>query len=155
MTGTMIAILIPLILLATTIAAPPDAGVPADARATIAAANAEWLPALQSGDVSKIAAPYADDGIFVGPTGAVVTGRDAIAKLMRDRLAQSGKPTAGQLLQDGLSRQGALIYEWGHAVLEFAREGAAPARSRGRYLTVWRQSAAGRWEIIRNLSLPD
>ncbi len=58
-------------------------------------------------------------------------------------------------MQDGITRQGAFIYEWGHAVLQIDTAGAAPVQSRGRYLTVWRKSAAGRWEIVRNLSLPD
>jgi ketosteroid isomerase-like protein len=74
---------------------------------------------------------------------------------MRDRVAQMGKVVSGELVQDGLTRQGAFIYEWGHATLLVARAGAAPAQSKGRYLTVWRQGTAGRWEIIRNLSLPE
>ncbi len=131
------------------------ADIPQDARATIAAANADWLPALKAGDAAKIAAPYADDGIFVSATGATVKGRDAIARLYVDRIAQMGKILSGELLQDGITRQGSLIYEWGHATLQVAREGGTPAQSGGRYLTVWQQNRAGRWEIVRNLSLPD
>jgi uncharacterized protein (TIGR02246 family) len=130
-------------------------GITPEARATIEAANAEWLPALKAGDAAKIAAPYAEDGIFVTATGTTVTGRQAVAQLMRDRIAQMGRVVTGELVQDGLTRQGSLIYEWGHATLQLAREGAAPAESRGRYLTVWRQAASGRWEISRNLSLPE
>ncbi|MGE5243735.1 MAG: YybH family protein [Betaproteobacteria bacterium] len=151
----MIAILIPMLLAAAPVAVPQETGVPADARATIAAANAGWVKALEAGTPDTTAEPYAADGIFVTATGTVITGRDAIAKLMRDRLAQTGKATSARLVQDGLTRQGALIYEWGHAVLEFAREGSAPVHSGGRYLTVWQMGAAGRWEIIRNLSLPE
>ncbi len=129
--------------------------IPPEARATIAAANADWLPALKAGDAAKIAAPYADDGIFVSATGAAVKGRDAIARLYVDRVAQMGKVLGGELLQDGMTRQGSLIYEWGHATLQVAREGGAPAKSGGRYLTVWQQNRSGRWEIVRNLSLPE
>jgi ketosteroid isomerase-like protein len=60
----------------------------------------------------------------------------------------------GRLVQDGITRAGALLYEWGHAELEIARPGGEPAHVTGRYLTVWRQDAGGRWRIIRNLSLP-
>lgn len=134
---------------------PQDVAIPPDARATIAAANAEWLPALKVGDAAKIAAPYADDGIFITANGVSVKGREAVAQLMRDRSAQMGKVLGGELVQDGMTRQGSVIYEWGHATVQLLREGAAPARSSGRYLTVWRQGPAGRWEIVRNLSLPD
>ncbi|MGE5362009.1 MAG: hypothetical protein ACM3NQ_23585, partial [Bacteroidales bacterium] len=59
-------------------------------------------------------------------------------------------------VQDGATMQGRLIYEWGHARLELVREGAAPEESRGRYLTVWQKNGkTGRWEIVRNLSLPE
>ncbi len=136
------------------IAGPQDAGVPADARTTIAAANAAWLPAMKARDANAIAAPYADDGIFVAATGTVATGRDAIARLMRERFA-TGTVLSGELVQDGLTRQGTMIYEWGHATWTVAAGGKPPTQARGRYLTVWRRSAAGRWQIARNLSLPD
>ena len=134
---------------------PQDSTIPADARETIAAANADWIPALKRHDADAIAAPYADDGVFVTATGDVFKGRAAVAQLMRDRLAQMGTVVSGSLLQDGITRQGALVYEWGHADLELARQGAPPQHSRGRYLTVWQQGKGGRWQIVRNLSLPE
>ncbi len=150
----MFAILVPVLL---GLAAVPSgqAGVAADATATIAAANAEWVRSMKTGDVRAIAAPYADDAIFVTQTGSVVKGRDAVAQLMRERIAQAGKARDVALVQDGVTLQGTLIYEWGHATMEFARPGGAPTRTGGRYLTVWQKDTTGRWEIIRNLSLPD
>ena len=132
-----------------------QADIPAAARDTIAAANADWIPALKKHDANAIAAPYAEDGVFVTATGDVFKGRAAVAQLMRDRCAQIGTVLGGSLVQDALTRQGSLIYEWGHADVEIARAGAAPQHSRGRYLTVWRQGPGGRWEIARNLSLPE
>ncbi len=149
----MFAVLIAMLLAAA--AVPQDSTVPPDARTTIAAANAAWLTAMKAGDAAAVAAPYAQDGVFVGPTGAVVKGPDGVARLMRDRFAQIGKVTDVSIAQDGVTRQGSLVYEWGHADIEVARAGAAPVRSRGRYLTVWQKQSNGRWEILRNLSLPD
>ena len=134
---------------------PQESTIPTDARATIEAANADWIPALKRHDADAIAAAYADDGVFVTATGDVFRGRAAVAQLMHDRFATMGAVVSGSLVQDGVSRQGSLIYEWGHADLELARAGAAPQHSRGRYLTVWQQGPAGRWQIIRNLSLPE
>ncbi len=151
----MFAVLASMLMAVAAVAVPQDSQVPADARATIAEANGAWVSAIKTGDVATIVAPYADDGIFVAADGTVVRGREAVAQLMRDRFAKVGKATNVSIAQDGVTRQGTLIYEWGHADMEFAREGAAPARSRGRYLTVWQKGAAGRWQIVRNLSLPD
>ena len=134
----------------------PGAQVPADARAAIARANDEWLPAMQRQDAKTIVDPYADDGVFVMPDGESVKGRTAIEQLMRERFKRMGRILGGTLKQDDLVAVGSMIYEWGHAELEVAgTAGQPPARSTGRYLTVWKRDASGRWRIIRNLSLAD
>ncbi len=144
-----------MVLATLTVAVSQNAEVPPEAKATIAAANAAWLTAMKTGDAATIAEPYAKEAIFVGPTGAVVKGPEGVAQLMRDRFARNGKATSVSLVQDGVMREGALIYEWGHAEIEVTRTGAAPVRSRGRYLTVWQKQPTGQWQILRNLSLPE
>lgn len=128
--------------------------VPAAARAAIDSVNAAWLPALQRGDGAAIAEPYADDGVLVAASGEVTRGRAAIEQVMREAAARGGSVLGGRLVQDGITRAGPMLYEWGHAELEIARSGGQPTHVGGRYLTVWRQDATGRWRIIRNLSLP-
>lgn len=130
------------------------ATIPQDALQTINAANKAWLPAMERQDAAAVAEPYAEDGVFVAATGETAHGRNAIEQLMRDRFAKSGRVVGGTLVQDGTAAAGSMIYEWGHADLELAREGQAPAHVRGRYLTVW-QRISGKWRIVRNLSLPD
>jgi uncharacterized protein (TIGR02246 family) len=127
--------------------------IPADARRTIADANSGWLRAMKSGDAAATAAPYADDAVFVTALGESVRGRSAIERLMQDRFAASGRAVDGAIQQDGLTKVGDRIYEWGHATLMLARDGAKPSEFKGRYLTVWAADAAGHWRIIRNLSL--
>jgi uncharacterized protein (TIGR02246 family) len=143
-----------MLLVGAAAAAPQDAAVPADARATIAAANADWIASLKAGTPETSADPYAEDGMFVTATGSVVTGREAIRQLLKTRFEGAGRVTDATLVQDGLTLQGPFIYEWGHATIVFVRDGGATVRSSGRYLTVWKKSATGRWEIVRNLSLP-
>ncbi len=141
--------------LASPLVAAPREPVPADARATIAAANAAWVPAMQRQDTAAIVEPYADDAVFVTATGESVQGRAAIARLMRDRFAKTGRLVAGTIAEDGLVKVGDLIYEWGHAEMRLAPPGGgADVRAAGRYLTVWRRDADGIWRISRNLSLP-
>ena len=59
--------------------------------------------------------PYADDAVFVTATGESVKGREAIARLMRDRFKPHGRVVGGTLQQDDLVAVGSMIYEWGHA----------------------------------------
>lgn len=128
--------------------------VPPGARRDIKAANDAWIPALQRQDAAALAEPYADDSVFVTATGASASGRDGIERLMRDRFA-AGRVVDGTLTQDGVRMEGALVYEWGHARLTVAGANGATSTSRGRYVTVWKRGADGRWRIWRNLSLPD
>lgn len=138
-------------LLATVLRA---SDVPDDARRTIKAANDAWLPALKQQNAVAIAEPYADDGMFVSATGQVATGRAAIAELMKARFA-AGRVLSGSLEQDGIRQEGSLIYEWGHAETEVQTPGGQLVKRTGRYLTVWKANTAGRWQIIRNMSLVD
>src|SRR5947207_5551674 len=144
-----------LLLSGLTLSMRQDASIPAAARATTAAANADWIPALKKHDADTVAAPYGEDGVFVTATGDVFKGRAAVAQLMRTRFARMGTIVSGSIVQDGLTRQGGLIYEWGHADLELTTNGGTAQHSRGRYLTVWHQGTGGAWQIVRNLSLPE
>jgi uncharacterized protein (TIGR02246 family) len=141
--------LIGVCLLATVLGA---SDVPDDARRTIKAANDAWLPALKQENAVAIAEPYADDGVFVSATGQVATGRAAIQDLMKARFA-AGRVMSGSLEQDGIRKEGSLIYEWGHAETEVQTPDGKLVKGAGRYLTVWKANTAGRWQIIRNLSL--
>jgi uncharacterized protein (TIGR02246 family) len=129
--------------------------VPAGVRAMIDSVNADWIPALNRKDAAAIAEPYADDGMLVTATGEIFRGRQAVEAAMRESVTRIGTArVGGRLVQDGLTRAGTLLYEWGHDELEIDRPGAAPVHATGRYLTVWQKDASGRWRIFRNLSLP-
>ena len=99
-------------MLLTQAAPPAAAPVPDDARAAIARANAEWLPAMQHQDTKAIVEPYADDAVFVDSAGVSVKGRPAIEQLMRDRFARTGRVLNATLQQDNLVVAGSMIYEW-------------------------------------------
>lgn len=129
--------------------------VPASTRTMIDSVNADWIPALQRKDAAAIAEPYADDGMLVTATGEIFRGRAAVEAAMRESITRIGTArVSGRLVQDGLTRAGNLLYEWGHVELEIGRPGAQPRHVTGRYLTVWGPDASGRWRILRNLSLP-
>jgi len=152
-TAVFVISMAPVVLAAAGRAAAP---VPLTARRTIARANAAWVAAMKGhGDMAAVGEGFAPDALFIAPDGQVVRGRDAIVQFMHDRLERSGPAVSGGLVQDGIRREGSLIYEWGHATLQFAPRNGKPVRMTGRYLTVWAADAAGHWRITRNLSLPE
>lgn len=128
--------------------------VPAAARRTIAATNAGWLDAMKRQDAAAIAAIYGDEAVFVTATGEALRGRTTIEAFERQRFEANGRVLDGSIADDGLTRTGPFVYEWGHATLRVAGRDGTPRDVKGRFLTVWTADATGRWHIIRNLSLP-
>ena len=138
------------LLAGPTLSAPKSAV--AEARPTIARANADWLPAMQAADADRIAEPYAEDGVFVLADGRTVVGRKAIAQMYRKSLAGGRKVLSGDIHQDGLyPAAGGLVIEWGHAGATSVDAAGKRTVSSGPYMTVWKKGADGRWAIVRNL----
>ena len=133
--------------------APGTKDLLAEARPAIEAANADWVPAMKRKDAKAIASAYAVDGVLVVPSGKAIQGRDAVEKFYGERMQAGFRFVSGGIVQDGVVlAAGPLIYEWGHAEIEVERDGKM-ARSAGNYLTVWKRSPGGAWQISRNLAM--
>ena len=136
-------------------AALDTAAILASARPDIDAANDAWLPGLQHRDADAIVAAYADSGLFIGGDGSVIRGRSAIA-----RMYAAGFPHLRPILGGGVQQEGLTVLaptriaEWGRAWIDFApaRDGDAPLRRGGSYLTVWERGHDGHWQITRNVA---
>jgi ketosteroid isomerase-like protein len=133
-------------------ATPPNA-IPAPARDAIKAANEDWLAAIERQDAKTLVAPYDDDAVFVTRSGRCITGQKVIEQLYLDSFKNGDKVIGGRLVDDGLVLQGTLVIEWGHSQIVTQHGDAAPSSRDGNFLTVWRQTSAGVWKIIRNLTL--
>ena len=133
--------------------APVSEDLLAQARPTIEAANADWVPAMKRKDAKAIASFYAEDGVLVAPNGKSLQGREAVEASYAKSMEKGFTFLRGGIAQDGVVlAPGPLIYEWGHADIEIERDGKV-VHSAGNYLTVWKRNAAGTWQISRNLAL--
>ena len=121
----------------------------ASAAPSIDKANEEWTRAIVTGDAEVLAAPYAANGIFVGPDGAEVHGRAAVR-------AMYAKPRTVKVLKASIHSDGRVaadpddVYEWGSASMTIERDGKSRSAS-GRYLTVW-HSDGTKWVITHNIA---
>ena len=113
-------------------------------------ANDEWTRAIVNGDADVLSGAYADDGVFVGPDGSTVRGKDAVRAMYAKRRSDV------QILKADLHSDGRVaadpddVYEWGSATMTVRRAGATKS-AMGRYLTVWHRDGK-RWLITRNIA---
>ena len=115
-------------------------------------ANSEFLTASKSGDAATIAAPYADNGVFLLPDGSCIRGRTEIEKMYRTSFEKAGPPTSTNLDSKNVVVDGDLAYEMGNAEVSGMKEGKLVTRT-SRYLTIWQRQPDGEWKIVRNIVL--
>ena len=112
-------------------------------------ANDEWTRAIVTGDADVLSAPCATDGVFIGPDGSTVRGKDAVRAMYAKRRGDV------QVLNAKLHSDGRVaadpndVYEWGSATMIVKRAGTTRSAT-GRYLTVWHRDGK-RWLITRNI----
>ncbi len=125
--------------------------IDSSARKFIDAGNVAWVNGMKTGDVTSIAATYAEEALDCGPTGECRKGRPAIYDYLKRRIERLGRAESAGVTSTGSVQQGDFVYEWGVAKVSFS-DGR---KVEGRYLTVWQLQRDGTWRIFRNISIPD
>jgi len=112
-------------------------------------ANDEWTRAIVSENAEVMAAPYDANGIFIGPDGSEIRGREEVR-------AMYAKPRPVKVIKASIKSEGRAaadpddVYEWGSATMTVERDGKVGHAS-GRYLTVWHHSGK-HWVITHNIA---
>jgi uncharacterized protein (TIGR02246 family) len=127
-------------------AAPPAADTAAD-EAALKAATVTWLEAYNAGDVEKVVALYAEDGVLMPPNAPVAKGQAAIRAFLTGETA--GAKAAGVKLVPGASTAGvAGDTGWESGTYTVANASGATVDS-GSYLSVSHKSN-GKWLYYRD-----
>lgn len=113
-------------------------------------ANVQWTKAIVTGDADVLSAPYATNGVFIGPDGKSIHGKAAVRSMYAKR--PSGvKVVKATIKSDGRAAHGPDdVYEWGTAHMTIKR-GKVVRQASGRYLTVWHRQGK-HWLITRNIA---
>lgn len=141
-----------LLTVSTLIAAAPPSQrqVLAAAAPFIEKANDEWTRAIVTGDADVLSAPYETNGIFIGPDGSEVRGKDGV-RAMYAKPRGDLKIIKASIHSDGrVAHDGDDVYEWGTAMMT-VQKGDKIRKASGRYLTVWHRDGK-RWLISHNIA---
>jgi uncharacterized protein (TIGR02246 family) len=127
--------------------AAPSAEDTAAEEAALKAATATWMEAYNAGDVEKIVALYAEDGVLMPPHASVATGHAAIRAFLTADTA--GAKAAGVKLVPGATVAGvAGDTGWESGSYTVTDPSGATVDS-GSYLSVSRK-VNGKWLYVRD-----
>jgi uncharacterized protein (TIGR02246 family) len=113
-------------------------------------ANDDWTKAIVTGDADAMSAPYEPNGVFIGPDGQEVRGRDAV-RAMYAKPRGDVKIVKANIRSDGRAAHDPDdVYEWGTASMTVKR-GDKVRQTSGRYLTVWHRDGK-QWLISHNIA---
>ena len=122
-------------------ACAPPAAQKSDA---IAAQDAAWQSAFDTGDASQVAAIYTDDGRLMPPNAAAVTGHDGIVAAFGPMMKAGWKV---ELATTEAMAAGDLGYSVGTYQV---KNGAGTVVDSGKYLETFR-NVGGQWQIANDI----
>ena len=127
-------------------AAPPPVDTAAE-EAAIKAVTAAWLEAYNAGDVEKIVAMYAEDGVLMPPHAAVATGHAGIRTFLTADTAAA--KAAGVKLVPGATTAGVAGDTGWESGSYTATDASGTTVDSGSYLSVSRKTN-GKWLFVRD-----
>ncbi|HEY8950467.1 MAG TPA: DUF4440 domain-containing protein [Rhizomicrobium sp.] len=126
--------------------------IPPDARKTIDAENARWVPSLKAGDVKQALSGFAPDALVISADGKT-SSIDAYEAAMQKRFDAGLRITGGQVISNGAELVNGQIVEWGSSLLTAKDKDGPEHKAGGYYLAVWTKNKEGVWQITRNISM--
>lgn len=113
------------------------------------ALDADWSNAAVARDVDRVASFYATDGVAFPPDEPIAVGKAATRKVWADSFADptyqiSWKTTSAGVVKD---------LGWTTGTFRDSSKGSdgKTVSKNGKYVTVWRQGADGKWKAIRDI----
>jgi uncharacterized protein (TIGR02246 family) len=116
--------------------------------------EASWVKDIASRDVDKWVSYYAEDGTILLPNSPPVTGRDNIRASLKGRLAD---PNFSLTFRPGkIEASGNLAYVQGaYASTRTDPQTMEAIQDQGKYVTVYRKEADGRWKAVQDMVSSD
>jgi ketosteroid isomerase-like protein len=104
-------------------------------------------------EADRIAAHYSNDGNVMIPNSPTMTGKDAIARAMKDAFGDPNWSLALQPVQVAVSSGGDLGYTRGTYVLTATDPASKrPVTEKGRFVTIFRKEPDGTWKALEDIN---
>lgn len=103
-------------------------------------------------DVDSLVSFWAEDTRVVMPGEPVLLGRAAVREMVTQMLATPGLHITWTPEGGAVSQSGDLGYTFGTNAFTVTDSAGTQVTTKGRYLTVWRMDAAGRWRAVQDFT---
>ena len=120
---------------------------PTDTRESLLAADKAWAAAYSAKDLSKSTAAVDSQCSLLWPNAPAIVGKTAVTKAIQDDFSQGN--LSWRASSAVVARSGELGYTSGDYLLKSASGGAVV--DNGKYLTVWKKEADGRWKVLLDM----
>lgn len=114
-----------------------------DVKKQIEEADARQVKAFETKDLAEMTANYAPDAVVLPQNGPMVTGKENIEAMFKEMSEMMGDFTFSMTSFDA---SGDLAYEIGTYSGTFGG-----ISDNGKYLTVWKKQANGKWMIVADI----
>ena len=126
---------------------------PVKEAAALLDADKAWAAAAGAGvSVDSILSFWTDDARVISPGEPVLTGKDAIRAMVTRSFAIPGFRISWQPEHAVVSAAGDLGYSVGTNRIVVPDSSGKTLTIDGRYVTVWRKQADGRWRCVEDIS---
>lgn len=124
---------------------------PADTRAADEAAirqtDLAWSKTAEAKQIEDFMAFSVDDQLLLAPNGPMITGKEGVRKMFAGMFAAPGFTIKWQPSKVEAAVSGDLGYSIGTYELSMNDPQGNPVVDKGKYATVWKKQADGKWKV--------
>ena len=118
--------------------------------------EAAWVKDMAAKDVEKWAAYYSDDGTVLLPNAPAISGKDNIRAALKGILADPNFALTFSATKADVARSGDIGYTQGtYSMTATDAHTKQPVTDRGKYLTVFKKEADGKWKAVEDMISSD
>jgi ketosteroid isomerase-like protein len=117
--------------------------------ASLLAADADWEHAYAAKNLKKAVAFVADEASMLVPNAPIASGKAAVSKAIADDMASNDLTWHAN--KAGIARSQDLGYTSGVYEMTFKDASGKMKMDTGKFLTLWKREADGRWKMIYDM----
>jgi ketosteroid isomerase-like protein len=122
-----------------------------DTTGGIRTADQDWARVFAAKNLDASVAICAPDGAVLAPNAPIAAGREEIRKLFQGFFAIPGFQITWHPTKIEVARSGEIGYSSGVYEMQFKDASGKPASDTGKYVTIWKRTPDGKWQVVRDI----